>query len=339
MSTTNKALVDRFVAGLERRNPHEPEFLQAVREFATNVMPLVRDREDLQRAEVLERMTEPDRIVIFRVTWQDDDGRIRADRAWRVQFNNSLGPYKGGLRFGTETNLSRAEVPRLRADVQERAHRPAHGRRQGRLELQPQGQVRRRGHALLPVADDRAAPPHRRGRGHPGGRHRRGRARDRVAVRPVQADPQPLRRRAHRQGPDLRRQRRAHRGHRLRRRLLRPADARARRRRPAGQDLRGVGLGQRVDLLRREADRAAAPGWSRCRTRAARCTTPTGVDEEKLRVRQGAQARAPRAHQRVRRRVRLRVPRGRPPVGRGVRRWPSPARPRTSWTRTTPASW
>jgi len=106
VSTTNKALVDRFVAGLERRNPHEPEFLQAVREFATNVMPLVRDREDMQRAQVLERMTEPDRIVIFRVTWQDDEGGTRADRAWRVQFNNSLGPYKGGLRFGTETNLS-----------------------------------------------------------------------------------------------------------------------------------------------------------------------------------------------------------------------------------------
>jgi glutamate dehydrogenase (NADP+) len=98
--------VDHFVDGLEKRNPNEPEFLQAVREFAIHVMPLVEEREDLQRAEILERMTEPDRIVIFRVTWQDDGGRMRANRAWRVQFNNSLGPYKGGLRFGTETNLS-----------------------------------------------------------------------------------------------------------------------------------------------------------------------------------------------------------------------------------------
>jgi glutamate dehydrogenase (NADP+) len=98
--------VDDFIEGLERRNPHEPEFLQAVREFAGHVMPLVEEREELQQAQILERMTEPDRIIIVRVTWEDDEGRLRANRAWRVQFNNSLGPYKGGLRFGTETNLS-----------------------------------------------------------------------------------------------------------------------------------------------------------------------------------------------------------------------------------------
>ena len=91
--------VDRFMAGLVRRNPHEAEFHQAVREVVETVMPLVLDKRAYQEAQILERMTEPDRIVIFRVTWEADDGAIRANRAWRVQFNNAIGPYKGGLRF------------------------------------------------------------------------------------------------------------------------------------------------------------------------------------------------------------------------------------------------
>lgn len=88
-----------FMKGLVRRNPGEKEFHQAVREVVESVMPYVLDHPKYQQAQILERMTEPDRIVIFRVTWEDDDGNIRANRAWRVQVNNSIGPYKGGLRF------------------------------------------------------------------------------------------------------------------------------------------------------------------------------------------------------------------------------------------------
>jgi len=88
-----------FMEGLIRRNPGEPEFHQAVLEFAESVMPFIQEHPHYRNARVLERMTEPDRIVIFRVTWEDDDGNIRANRAWRVQFNNSIGPYKGGMRF------------------------------------------------------------------------------------------------------------------------------------------------------------------------------------------------------------------------------------------------
>lgn len=88
-----------FMRGLEKRNPGEKEFHQAVREFTETVMPYVLENREYQKAQILERMTEPDRIVIFRVTWEDDAGNIRANRAWRVQFNNSIGPYKGGLRF------------------------------------------------------------------------------------------------------------------------------------------------------------------------------------------------------------------------------------------------
>ncbi|MEM9654207.1 MAG: Glu/Leu/Phe/Val dehydrogenase dimerization domain-containing protein, partial [Actinomycetota bacterium] len=98
--------LDRFMTGLEKRNPGEPEFHQAVREVAESLMPVIVERPDYDRAQILERLTEPDRVVIFRVTWEDDEGNIRANRAWRVQFNNSIGPYKGGLRFHPSVNLS-----------------------------------------------------------------------------------------------------------------------------------------------------------------------------------------------------------------------------------------
>ncbi|MBC8354623.1 MAG: NADP-specific glutamate dehydrogenase [Planctomycetes bacterium] len=91
--------VDLFMRGLVKRNPGEPEFHQAVREVVETLMPYVNEHRQYKDAQILERMTEPDRIIIFRVTWEDDDGNIRANRAWRVQFNNSIGPYKGGLRF------------------------------------------------------------------------------------------------------------------------------------------------------------------------------------------------------------------------------------------------
>lgn len=88
-----------FMEGLRKRNPGEPEFHQAVQEFIETVMPFVMENKKYEDAYILERLTEPDRVISFRVTWQDDKGNIRANRGWRVQFNNSLGPYKGGLRF------------------------------------------------------------------------------------------------------------------------------------------------------------------------------------------------------------------------------------------------
>jgi len=91
--------LDKFMHGLRKRNLHEEEFHQAVEEVATSVMPWYLDHQAYRKAQILERITEPDRIVTFRVSWQTDNGDIRANRAWRVQFNHCLGPYKGGLRF------------------------------------------------------------------------------------------------------------------------------------------------------------------------------------------------------------------------------------------------
>ena len=98
--------VECFMKGLVKRNPGEPEFQQAVHEVVESLTPFLAEHPEYRDAQILERMTEPDRVVIFRVTWEDDQGNIRANRAWRVQFNNSIGPYKGGMRFHPSVTLS-----------------------------------------------------------------------------------------------------------------------------------------------------------------------------------------------------------------------------------------
>ncbi|HBK78409.1 MAG TPA: NADP-specific glutamate dehydrogenase [Nitrospinae bacterium] len=106
MPTEAGTEVEKFMSGLIKRNPGEPEFHQAVQEVATTIIPFTRDHPEYRKAQVLERMTEPDRVIIFRVTWVDDEGNFRVNRAWRVQFNNSIGPYKGGMRFHPSVTLS-----------------------------------------------------------------------------------------------------------------------------------------------------------------------------------------------------------------------------------------
>src|SRR5688572_31609904 len=91
--------VARFMDEVVRRNPGEPEFHQAVREVAESVMPLVLSDTRYQEAKILERMAEPERVISFRVCWEDDKGEVHTNRAFRVQFNGAIGPYKGGMRF------------------------------------------------------------------------------------------------------------------------------------------------------------------------------------------------------------------------------------------------
>ncbi|MGI9341822.1 MAG: NADP-specific glutamate dehydrogenase [Gammaproteobacteria bacterium] len=92
--------------GLVKRNPGEPEFHQAVYEVAESIIPFILENPRYQHAAILQRMTEPDKTIIFRVVWEDDDGNVRVNRGYRVQFNNAIGPYKGGLRFHPSVNLS-----------------------------------------------------------------------------------------------------------------------------------------------------------------------------------------------------------------------------------------
>ncbi len=98
--------LDRYIEGVRKRNPGEIEFHQAVYEVAASIIPYIQDKPRYQEMQILERMAEPDRTVIFRVCWEDDRGNIRVNRGYRVQFNNSIGPYKGGIRFHPSVTLS-----------------------------------------------------------------------------------------------------------------------------------------------------------------------------------------------------------------------------------------
>lgn len=98
--------LEHFIGGLKRRNPGEHEFHQAVHEVASSIIPFIEDKPIYQEMQILERLSEPDRIITFRVCWEDDQGNIRTQRGYRVQHNNSIGPYKGGLRFHPSVTLS-----------------------------------------------------------------------------------------------------------------------------------------------------------------------------------------------------------------------------------------
>ncbi len=95
-----------FMNGLKRRNPDQHEFHQAVHEVARDIVPFLEDKQAYKDAHILDRMTEPDRVIAFRVCWVDDENNVRVNRATRVQFNNAIGPYKGGLRFHKNVTLS-----------------------------------------------------------------------------------------------------------------------------------------------------------------------------------------------------------------------------------------
>ena len=98
--------VDRFMDELVARNPGEKEFHQAVREVVESVAPYVTSYPYLMDLKILERMVEPERVIMFRVPWTDDKGEIHINRGYRVQMNSALGPYKGGIRFHASVNLS-----------------------------------------------------------------------------------------------------------------------------------------------------------------------------------------------------------------------------------------
>ncbi len=98
--------VDEVLEVVKKKNADQPEFLQAVTEVLDSLRPVIDANEELYRKNaILERITEPDRQIMFRVPWVDDNGQVQVNRGFRVQFNNSIGPYKGGLRLHPSVNL------------------------------------------------------------------------------------------------------------------------------------------------------------------------------------------------------------------------------------------
>jgi len=106
MDLEMEQVINDFMAEVEAKNPHETEFIQAVREFAETVIPFIKGKDLYNGKNILLRMVEPERTIIFRVPWVDDKGEIIVNRGFRVQMNSAIGPYKGGIRFHKSVNLS-----------------------------------------------------------------------------------------------------------------------------------------------------------------------------------------------------------------------------------------
>ena len=102
----SKDYVAKIIESVEKRNPGEPEFIQAAKEVLESIEPMLAVRPDLVEAGIVERLVEPERFVTFRVAWVNDAGEVCVNRGYRVQFNSAIGPYKGGLRLHPSVNAS-----------------------------------------------------------------------------------------------------------------------------------------------------------------------------------------------------------------------------------------
>ena len=98
--------INTFIESVLKRNPNEPEFMQAVKEVAETVIPFIEENKKYQNQMLLERMVESERVIMFRVVWIDDAGKTQVNRGYRIQMNSAIGPYKGGIRFHPSVNLS-----------------------------------------------------------------------------------------------------------------------------------------------------------------------------------------------------------------------------------------
>jgi len=106
MSSKYQVEIDTFMDRVKAKNGGEPEFIQAVQEVAEAVIPVIEETPKYKAAKILDRIVEPERTIIFRVPWLDDNGSVQVNRGYRVEFNSAIGPYKGGLRFHPSVNLS-----------------------------------------------------------------------------------------------------------------------------------------------------------------------------------------------------------------------------------------
>ena len=218
------------MAGIVAKNAGEPEFHQAVKEVAESLAEYIVMNPVLSKMKVLERIAEPERVIIFRVPWLNDKGEIEINRGYRVQMNSAIGPYKGGIRFHPSVNLSILKFLAFEQTFKNSLTTLPMGGGKGGSRLQPQRQIRQRGDAFLPVVRHRTGAPHRTGHRRSGGRHRRGRPRNRLHVRAVQTSARRIHRYFHRQGYRLGRLGDAPRSDGIRNMLLRAGDARDARR-------------------------------------------------------------------------------------------------------------
>lgn len=145
---------------LVRNNPSQPEFLQAATTVLKSLEPVIEKNPQYQKEGILERLTEPDRQLRFRVAWVDDSGKVQVNRGYRVQFNNAIGPYKGGLRFHPSVNISIIKFLGFEQIFKNSLTGLPIGGGKGGSDFDPKGKIRPGSDGLLPKFYDRAVPPH-----------------------------------------------------------------------------------------------------------------------------------------------------------------------------------
>ena len=172
---TTTSTSNGFIEGVKRRNPGQPEFVQAVQEVAEDIFDFIEDKEEYHEYQILRRIAEPDRVISFRVCWEDDKGNIRVQRGWRVQNNNAIGPYKGGIRFHPSVTESVLKFLAFEQTFKNALTGLPMGGGKGGSNFNPKGKSDHEVMRFCQSLHDRALPPHRRRRRRAGRRHRRGR--------------------------------------------------------------------------------------------------------------------------------------------------------------------
>ena len=265
--------VSKLMDQVRAKNPAEPEFHQAVEEVVESLSLVLERHPEYRAAKILERMVEPERVIMFRVPWLDDQGEVQVNRGFRIEMNSAIGPYKGGLRFHPSVNLGILKFLAFEQVFKNSLTTLPMGGGKGGSDFDPKGksdnEVMRFCQSFMtelyrhigPDTDVPAGDIGVGGReiGFLFGQYKR------LAQR--------VHRRADRQGPELGRLADPARGDRLRRRLLRRRDAGDAQGDARGQDLPRLGQRQRGAVHRREAARAGRASRSRCPTRTARSTT------------------------------------------------------------------
>ena len=140
---------EEFCTYIAVRNPGQPEYMQGVAEVMESLWPFIAQHPKYAEHGLLDRLAEPERVIIFRVAWVDDHGEVNVNLNCRIQHSSSIGPYKGGTTFSSLGESLCPEISCIRADFQECAYHATHGRRQGRLGFRSQGAKSGRSDAFL----------------------------------------------------------------------------------------------------------------------------------------------------------------------------------------------
>ena len=291
--------VDGLIDAVKAKNPGEPEFLQAVEEVAGSLQLVFERHPEYKSAAILERMVEPERVLMFRVPWVDDQGVVQVNRGFRIEMNSAIGPYKGGLRFHPSVNLSILKFLAFEQVFKNSLTTLPMGGGKGGSDFNPKG---RSDNEVMRFCQSFMTELHRHigpNTDVPAGDIGVGGREIGLSLRAVQAAGERVLGRADRQGAELGRLADPARGDRLRRGVLRPGDAEDPRRDLRGQDLPGLGQRQRGPVRGREAARAGGQGRDPLRLQRVRLRRDRHRRGE-AGLRDGPEEQAARPHQRVR---------------------------------------